>query len=506
MSGRNGVAGAGPPDGNTSSGSSFNWSMYETIRSSCRVHSGSSLSGTRRRARAAIRRTTSGVTVEEREDIGKIVSRKTNFEAPRGARAGALAISPRVRERLARLASEPDLAALSRIAARRGARLWIVGGALRDLLLGRDVPEVDLATTGDGEELARAMESAGHGRAVFLSGERRPRVFRIAGRRRTLDVAELEGGSIESDLARRDFTANAIAADLASGALVDPFGGVADLAARRLRMVREENLADDPLRALRAARLFATHGLSPDRATSRACRRTAKELARVAKERVQAEIAKLLEATQAASALSWAADNGLLGPAFDLSASPRKWKAIVDALASFDGPIVARLAPERRRRLRLALLAARLGLRSREAAAWLTRLRWGTAEAGHVSRLLELARAARRLRREDDEWRWVLAAGESAPDSLRLLAAVDPRAAPFARRLSARARRARALPQVRGADVLEWLGVAPGPEVGRLLEAVRVAALAGRVRTRADARDWLKKRHSSAAPTRGLKS
>ena len=70
----------------------------------------------------------------------------------------------------------------------------------------------------------------GFGRAVFLSRDRPgPRVFRVAGKR-PLDLAELEGGSIEADLARRDFTANAVALALPGGQLLDPFGGIADIA------------------------------------------------------------------------------------------------------------------------------------------------------------------------------------------------------------------------------------------------------------------------------------
>ena len=134
----------------------------------------------------------------------KIVSRKVNFADSR--------VPAKLRAAIAKLAVEPDLALLRRIVVRRGGRVWIVGGALRDLALGRDAPEVDVAVDGDARAIAEEMESRGHGRAVFLSGDRTPRVFRVAGRRRTVDVAEIEGGSIETDLGRRDFTANAMAA------------------------------------------------------------------------------------------------------------------------------------------------------------------------------------------------------------------------------------------------------------------------------------------------------
>jgi len=371
---------------------------------------------------------------------------------------------------------------------------WIVGGALRDLAIGRGVTEVDLAVTGDAAEIARALESRGHGRAVLLSGERRPRVYRVAGRGRILDLAELEGNSIETDLGRRDFTINAIACALDSGDLVDPFGGLADLAAGRLRMVAEKNLIDDPLRALRAARLVATHGFRPDPATSAACRRTATALSGVARERVQAELSRLLDAREAAPALVWAAETGLLGPAFDLSSPGRRWSAVARTLEPFDAGFASRLPPPRRRRLRLALLAARLGLSPEEAAGWLRRLRWGGDEAHEVSRLLALATSVRGLRKDDQAWRWFLHAGDRAADSLRLLETLDPRSRSAVARLSARIARKKPIPRVRGEDVLEWLDIAPGPRVGELLEAVRVEGLAGRIRTRKEAREWLRSR------------
>jgi tRNA nucleotidyltransferase/poly(A) polymerase len=401
-----------------------------------------------------------------------------------------------LRGKIVRLAREKDVAEVARIAAHRGDRTWIVGGALRDLALGRDVPEVDVAVDGDAAAIAREMESRGHGRAVLLSGDRAPRVFRIAGRTRTVDLAEIEGGTIEADLARRDFGANALAVELPGGELLDPYGGLVDLSRRRLRMVSEKNLADDPLRPLRAARLFATHGLAPDRETSRASRRVASGLARVARERVQVELAKLLESPRAAAALAWAADNGLLAPALGIPLPEPRWRRISRAAAALDSPSARKLPGNRRRRLRLAFLAGKAGLSGGEAASWLRAGRWGTAEAGEVGRLLDFSSEASRSPGGDNDWRWVLHAGDHAADALRLLELLEPRRASPIRRLRARVARQRPIPEVRGADVLEWTGVRPGPEVGRLLEDVRIEALAGRVRTRREARRWLQKRAS----------
>jgi tRNA nucleotidyltransferase/poly(A) polymerase len=332
---------------------------------------------------------------------------------------------------------------------------------------------------------------------VLLSGDRSPRVYRIAGRRRIVDVAEIEGDSIEADLARRDFTVNAIAAKLPRGDILDPFAGLIDLATGRLRMVSEKNLRDDPLRPLRAARLLATHGLVPDRDTSRASRAAAADLPGVARERVQAELARMLEAPRAAPALSWMAVNGLAAPAFLIGIPQEEWIRIARGAAVLDSPADRRRGRVRIRRLRLAFIASRRGLSPREAASWLREGRWGRDEADEVSRLVDLAAAASRSDGVENDWRWLLEAGDAALDALRLLAIVEPASGRAVRRLRARAVRRRRVPSVRGADVLAWMRIAPGPDVGRWLDAVQIEALAGRIRTRADARRWLSSLRSS---------
>lgn len=410
-------------------------------------------------------------------------------------------MTPRVREALAKLLGDPAVRALRGVLAAEGARAWIVGGALRDLVLRRDVTELDLAVDGDAGRVAGGLEALGFGRAFLLSGEKSPRVYRVAGRARILDLAEIEGDSIRADLGRRDFTVNAVAVDLASGELLDPHGGLAALASKRLSLVKEKNLHDDPLRALRAARLLATHGLAPDRETSRASRRAAPTLAGVARERVQAELEKLLAAPRAVGALAWAGGVGLLGPALGLPLSSGRAKAAALSLAPLDSPSSRRLPASRRRRIRLALLARAAGVGGEAAARWLRRLRWPREEAGAAARLLALADRAKGRPEGDEAWRWLLDAGDDAPDALLLLVASEPRLRPVARRLGALARRRRRVPVVRGADVLAWLGIPPGPEVGKLLEAVRVEALAGRVRTVDEARVWLRRRNAEKRGT-----
>jgi tRNA nucleotidyltransferase/poly(A) polymerase len=220
----------------------------------------------------------------------------------------------------------------------------------------------------------------------------------------------------------------------------------------------------------------------------------------VASERVQGELAKLLEVPDCSAALAWAWRNRVLEPAFGLSIPGQKWRRIAPRVAAVDAVSMRTLPPARRRRLRLAILAGALGFSPAEAAAWLRRLRWSTGEAGDVARLLELAAWAASGLSGDEAWLWILRAADRAPDALRLLEIQSARLRRAAERLRARRRRGKKGPDLRGRDVLEWTGVAPGPEVGRLLEAVRVEGLAGRIRTRKEARLWLQTRAPTDRP------
>ncbi len=368
-------------------------------------------------------------------------------------------------------------------------RAWIVGGAPRDLLLGRSALDVDVTVSGDVEMMASEMESRGFGRAVVLSAKR-PRVCRVAGRRE-IDLVQLDGPSIIEDLARRDFTVNAVAIDLETGEWIDPFGGLSDLANSTLALVRARNMADDPLRAFRSARFVATHSFAPDRATERAARAVAPRLRHVAPERIRAELAKLLEARRASAAFLWAAKRALLSPALGIAASPGRWLAVARALASLDRPWIKRLPPQRRRRLRLALIAGRLRLPPPRAKRWLLALRHSREEASNVATLLTLVREAGAAGTKRDEWRWVRDAGPDFSDALRLATVLDPRQRDRARRLAARASRRRRGPVVSGSDVLLWLAIAPGPQVGQLLEELQIDILRGKVRSRPEARQWL---------------
>jgi poly(A) polymerase len=183
-------------------------------------------------------------------------------------------------------------------AARRGLageEAWIVGGAVRDRLLGRDGdPDVDVVVEGDVRAAARRLGRATGAVAFELSGTHG--AWRVSDRDGAwqVDIVALQGGSLEADLAARDLTINAMAEPLPGGEIIDPHGGRDDLAGRRLRMVSPAAFDRDPLRVLRVARLAAELRFSIDPATREAARARAPQVAGVAPERVFGELKRIV--------------------------------------------------------------------------------------------------------------------------------------------------------------------------------------------------------------------
>jgi tRNA nucleotidyltransferase (CCA-adding enzyme) len=192
--------------------------------------------------------------------------------------------------------------------------LYLVGGAVRDLLLGRDLGDVDVAVEGDAIALARRLAEAGAaagapGEGGSASPAREHERFgtaRVELGGREVDLAatrsetyprpgalpEVGPAAIDADLDRRDFTVNAIAVPLAGPVrLVDPHGGREDVERGLLRVLHEGSFRDDPTRALRAARYAARFGFELEPETERLLRET--DLATVSAERVEAELLRL---------------------------------------------------------------------------------------------------------------------------------------------------------------------------------------------------------------------
>jgi poly(A) polymerase len=182
-------------------------------------------------------------------------------------------------------------------------RGWLVGGAVRDRLLQRPTGDYDVVLDGPAEPAARAL--AKRARAFAFELSEGFGAWRVTARDRSwqIDLLPLGGDTIEADLARRDLTINAIAEPLAGEGYVDPFGGLRDLEARRLRMVSPDAFAADPLRTLRLARLGCELDFEVDAGTADRARASASKLARVAAERVFAEFKRIVIAERVLAGL-----------------------------------------------------------------------------------------------------------------------------------------------------------------------------------------------------------
>ena len=174
-----------------------------------------------------------------------------------------------------------------------GEEAYVVGGAVRDELLGRPVLDWDVVCV-DPEAAARKLARATGGAPFPLSAEHGGwRVVLDGGR--TVDLTPLHG-TIEEDLARRDFTMNALAQRLGDDVYVDPLGGRADIESRTIRHVSEHVFDDDPVRLLRAAVFADSLGFQLDQKTERLVRARAGLVARGAGERVLEALARLGDA------------------------------------------------------------------------------------------------------------------------------------------------------------------------------------------------------------------
>ncbi|MDP9006089.1 MAG: CCA tRNA nucleotidyltransferase [Actinomycetota bacterium] len=425
----------------------------------------------------------------------------------------------------------PVLAEVAPLAGRfaaAGHRVYLVGGTVRDLLLDRPLADIDYDLTTDArpddiEAVVRPWADA-----VWVQGKRfgtigcrkdgrdyeitthRAEAYRPESRKPEVRFSD----EVEADLSRRDFTVNAMALSLAADAepeLVDPFGGAVDLANRRLStpLSPEESFSDDPLRMLRAARFIAGYSLAPDAELVAAVRRLHDRLEIVSAERVRDELDKLLVVPSPEDGLWFIVDTGLAEeflpelPALALEQDPIHHHK--DVLAHTIA-VVARTRPERI--VRLAALFHDVGKPKTRSfgprgkvsfhhhevvGARMTRermqaLRYPADDVEAVSRLVEL-----HLRFHTYKMGWTDSAvrryvRDAGPllDELNELTRSDcttrnrRRAEELSQRmdtlearievLRAEEELSRIRPDLDGNQVMQHLGLAPGPVVGQALD------------------------------------
>jgi tRNA nucleotidyltransferase (CCA-adding enzyme) len=398
------------------------------------------------------------------------------------------------------------LGLVGRLAADHGARAFAVGGLVRDAWLDGSTAQHDLDVVVEGEawRIARALAEARGGTLVeherFLTAS----VALPDGRRVDVVTARSERyeepgalprvmpAAIAQDLRRRDFTVNAMAVELGSGAfgLLDPLGGAADVARRRLRVLHPLSFVEDPTRIFRAARYAARLGFALDTWSAR-CRALALELApypALSAARVTAELERILADQAAGASLAALARAG----AFRLLCARHRaghatrarllalpatltWARAHGAVAPLE-ILGAALAAGQTPEVEAATLRA-LGL----SGAPLARVREALAAMPALSERLAAAR------RPSEAARAVREAGPTTTAWLHLAGDADARAR--LERLADHEADARPL---LGGDAVLGLGVPRGPEVAAALSALRDARLDGEIRDRQDEMDYVR--------------
>ncbi|MEB3223536.1 MAG: hypothetical protein VKS61_15790 [Candidatus Sericytochromatia bacterium] len=390
-----------------------------------------------------------------------------------------------------------------------GTPVYLVGGCVRDWLLGREPLDWDVVVPGEPAALLAWLRREARVRgSVVLDPELAiHRVLLADGG--VIDVARMTDDNMRADLTRRDLTINAMAVDTA-GNLIDPLSGYADLCAALVRAPSRGNLEADPVRLLRTFRFAASLGFTLDPATRGWVEDLAPLIARPAGERLLQEWHKLLAAPACHPHLAAMGAAGLLGPALGVAAGDlpegRARLAALDAwLTEAVGPAWRRLAAwlaepvtgDRPRRTTLALTVLSLDAGAAGPGPVGDRLRWSRREqrlaevwAATAERLEALLREGRPPR----GWhRLCRDAGEALPALPALVASRAPDLrGPAGEALAACWERLdQPLPRhLNGRDVMAALGIPPGPPVAELLAALEEETALGTVTDRESALHW----------------
>ncbi len=383
------------------------------------------------------------------------------------------------------------LTAAASHAAAHDAQAWLVGGPVRDLLLGRPVTDLDIVIEGPAPAVAAALASAVQGRLIVHAAFGTATVQHPSGLSLDLVTARRESyphpaalpvvapADLAADLARRDFTINTLALSLDAGSwaeLRDPHAGQADLAAAVIRVLHPQSFQDDPTRILRAARFAARLGYTVEPGTTALIPAARPALAQTTPARLLHELRLLIREPQPAAALGWLGAWDVAA-ALDLTVTPQcaQWFSAAERLA-----LAAPLADE----VRLGLLAA--GARRWAARYPITaserRMIAGVAQIQALAPALELPVADAELDR---------LLQPVASEAALLVAEITAPTPPVAAQLGRYRAALRPVKTLLSGDDLRRLGCAPGPRFRQLLAALRAAQLAGAVTTTADAERWV---------------
>lgn len=383
--------------------------------------------------------------------------------------------------------------------------VYLVGGAVRDALLGRrsDYLDLDFVLSTGAVKTARAIARRCQAGFVLLDAERQ--IARVVFAHATADFAQQEGPSLETDLGRRDFTMNAIAYNPHLGELIDPLQGCTDLQQRLIRMVKATNLQDDPLRLLRAYRQAAQLGFMIEPETQSVIRSLASQLGQVAAERVRVELGYLLANSRGTPWIHAAWEDGLLARWFNATREQLNQVAAVDAAAVALARTWPELAVELSHLIRdtvktswlsITKLTCLVAPNPEAAETELIRLTYSRAEIRGVTTALKLLPQLQPAAQPDqmslqEQYFLFRSAGNVFPSLAVLAVATGTPVAAIAhlinRYLTPDDPVAHPIPLVTGKVLMQVLHLPAGPQLGKLLTEIALAQVEGKISTSAEA-------------------
>jgi tRNA nucleotidyltransferase/poly(A) polymerase len=322
---------------------------------------------------------------------------------------------------------------------------YVVGGAIRDLHLGVEPADVDVAAP----DPLSAANAAGK-RVIRLGSDDHLSAWRVVDAEHVYDFAEILDGDISVDLERRDFTVNAMAVSLHDGSFLDPFHGREDLAARIVRMINPTNFDDDPLRCLKAVRMAVRHDFDIEPATMEAIRSRAASITSVAPERVTYELSVIFT-----------------------SGRFRKAVALIRA-TELDRPIFGRVTTLDQAVDDGVTLAGAMALLVEDPRAYGRRWRWSVDLQRQVAALQRLLRTAGDLRVP------LYDAGEVVARQLPPLIGDAVSMPDFSIK-----------PLLDGDEIVSITGLAPGAQLGTLKRALLEAQVRNEIKTRPEAVEFV---------------
>jgi tRNA nucleotidyltransferase (CCA-adding enzyme) len=400
---------------------------------------------------------------------------------------------------------------------------YLVGGWVRDRILNRQGKYLDLdfVLPEKAVEIANAIARKYKAGFVILDAERQ--IARVVFKDGTADFAQQMGRSLEADLGRRDFCMNAIALEchqlignrslgigdgLSVGEdFIDPFDGIGDLKAKRIRMVAPENLADDPLRILRGYRQAAQLGFEIESLTRQVLIKFAPKLKSMAAERVLTELSYLLSIGNGSQGMMAAIGDRILGdwlPSqhLNLERFAKIENVILSLIAKF--PNLESFFSKQLSGDRYTLVIIKLAALTNSATALeslgLSRAeqRWLVGILRYLPQFIKLLDQASLK----EQYKFFLSTLEFFPAiaALALASGCELEAiTPWLERwLNPQDAIAYPVALITGDDLRKELGIAPSPKIGELLENVKIAQVEGKISSKQEAIEFVKALHSSA--------